>query len=286
MCSERRDYLLPHEQKIQILTRSGLTLLQAKIYLALVVNGKQTVKSLSQTAKVDRANTYREILGLQKIGLVIKKVNMPSLYEPLSLDDAIPLLLSYKKEEYEETKKEAENLLNKSKEPSEELTIRSEDEFLLIPKKNAFRKSSINNIKNAQVSNSTITNLKRLSQALPESFESQKIALQRGVRTRMIVEKPQNEKGISKFVWKLMAFPNFELRYTLTPPKVLGACFDNKTVAILTDPSADIWNSPVLCTNHASFLTLFQDYFERQWDSAIPIQQNKRIVQKYCANKA
>jgi sugar-specific transcriptional regulator TrmB len=280
MSSERRGSFLSYEQKIPILTRSGLTLLQAKIYLALIANGKQTVKSLSQTAKVDRANTYREILRLQKIGLVIKKVNTPSLYEPLSLDDAIPLLLAYKKEEYEETKKEAENLLKKSKEPSNELKLRSENEFILIPKKNAFKKSSINNIKNAQVSNSTITNLKRLSQALPESFESQKLALQRGIRTRMIIEKPQNEKAISKSILKLMEYPNFELRYTLTPPKVLGACFDNQTVAILTEPSADIWNSPVLCTNHESFVALFQNYFESQWDSAIPLQKNRTMVQE------
>ncbi len=280
MGSERQNAFLSAEDKVQILTRSGLTSLQAKIYLSLVLNGRQTVKSLSQNAKVDRANTYRQLLKLQKIGLVIKKINTPSLYEPLSLDDTIPLLLAYKKEEFEETKKEAEKLLKKSKEPTDSPNVGSEEEFILIPKKNAFKKSSISNIKNAQISNNTITNLKRLSQALPESFESQKIALQNGVRTRIIIEKPQNKKAISKYIWKLMGYPNFELRYTLMPPKVLGACFDNKTVAILTDPSADIWNSPVLCTNHESFVTLFQNYFESQWNSAVPLQKHIAMVQE------
>ena len=278
MGSKRGEYFLSQEQKIRILTYAGLTLLQAKIYLALVMNGRQTVKSLSEIAKVDRANTYREILSLQKIGLVIKKVDRPSLYEALSLDDAIPLLLIYKKEEYEEIQKEAEDLLKRCKDSPDTLSVKTEDEFIIIPQKNAFRKSSIDNIKNAQISNDTISNLKRLTQALPHSFESHQSALRNGVRTRVIIEKPQNQKSISRFIWKLMTYPNFELRYTVTPPTVLGVCFDNKTVCILTDPSADIWNSPVFITNHRSFVTLYQNYFESQWDSAIPIQKNMSIV--------
>lgn len=278
MGSKRGENFLPQEKKILTLTRAGLTVLQAKIYLALVMNGRQTVKSLSEIAKVDRANTYREILSLQKIGLAIKKVDRPSLYEALSLDNAIPLLLAYQKEEFEETKKEAEDLLKKFKESPDNLRVKTEDEFILVPKKNAFRRSSIDNIKNAQISNDTVSNLKRLTQALPHSFESHKIALRNGVRTRVIIERPQNQRSISRFIWKLMAYPNFELRYTLTPPKVLGVCFDNKTVGILTDPSADIWNSSVFITNHRSFVTLFQNYFDSQWNSAIPIQKNMSIV--------
>jgi sugar-specific transcriptional regulator TrmB len=281
MGSKRGDSLLPQEKKILTLTRAGLTVLQAKIYLALVMNGRQTVKSLSEIAKVDRANTYREILSLQKIGLAIKKVDRPSLYEALSLDNAIPLLLAYKKEEFEEIQKEAEDLLKKHQDSPDNLGVKTEDEFIIIPKKNAFRKSSIGNIKSAQISNDTLSNLKRLTQALPHSFESHKIALQNGVRTRIIIEKPQNQRSLSKYIWKLMAYPNFELRYTLTPQKVLGVCFDNKTVCILTDPSADIWNSPVFMTNHRSFVTLFQNYFESQWNSAIPIQKDMSIVQTY-----
>lgn len=279
MGSNKGEYFLSQEQKIRILTHAGLTLLQAKIYLALATNGRQTVKSLSEIAKVDRANTYREILSLQKIGLIIKKIDRPSLFEALSLDNAIPLLLTHKKREYEEIQKEAEDLLKKHQDSPDNLGVKAEDEFIIIPKKNAFRKSSLGNIKSAQISNDTISNLKRLTQALPHSFESHKNALENGVRTRIIIEKPQNQRSLSKHIWKLMAYPNFELRYTLTPSKVLGVCFDNKTVCILTDPSADIWNSPVLMTNHRSFVALFQNYFDSQWNSAIPIQKDMSIVQ-------
>ena len=268
------DKFLVQDENIHVLIHAGLTLLQAKIYLALIRNGRQTVETLSKTANIDRSNIYREILKLQKIGLVVKKVDTPSIFEALSLDNGIPLLLNYKKEEFEKTKKEAEDLLKKYKKSGlDNLNEIGDSEFILIPKKNAFRKSSIDNIRNAQVSNDTITSLKRLSQALPESFKSHKVALQNGVRTRMIIEKPQNKKSIGKLMWDLMTCPNFELRYTLEPLNVLGVCFDVKTVCILTDPSADIWNSPVLITNHQSFVTLFQNYFNNQWASATSVKK-------------
>ncbi|MCL4430263.1 MAG: hypothetical protein M1167_05880, partial [Chloroflexi bacterium] len=185
---------MAQEQNTLILTHAGLTLLQAKIYLALIQNGRQTVKTVSETARVDRSNTYREILKLQKIGLVLKKIDTPNLYEPLSLNLAIPLLLANKKEEYENTKKEADDLLKKFKGSPENLNVKSNSDFVLIPQKNAFRKTSIHNIRNTKISNDTISNLKRFSQALPVSFDSHKIALQNGVRTRVIIEKPKNKK--------------------------------------------------------------------------------------------
>jgi sugar-specific transcriptional regulator TrmB len=271
---------LSHEQQILTLTRAGLTVLQAKVYLTLARHGRQTVKSLAGIAKIDRSNTYREVIKLQSIGLVVKKLDTPNLYEALPLESAVSHLLACKKEEYEETKKEAEDLLKKCSVPSDNFYEDTNQDFFLIPKRCGFRKTSIERIQNAQVSNDTISCLKRLSQALPESSESQKIALQNGVRTRMIIDKPPNMKSISRLIWDLLEYPNFELRYTLEPPKVLGACFDDKTASILINPSADIWDSSVLVSNHQSFVTLFQTYFNHLWSSAVPIHSRYTVKVK------
>jgi sugar-specific transcriptional regulator TrmB len=266
---------LSQEQKILTLTRAGLTVLQAKVYLALTTYGRQTVKDLAGVAKIDRSNTYREVLKLQRIGLVVRKIDTPNLYEAIPLESAISHLLACKQEEYEKTKKDAEDLLKSCKGPVNSLKENTDEDFFLIPKNCGFKKTSINNIRKAQVSNDTISCLKRLSQALPESSESQKIALKNGVRTRMIIDKPPNMKSISRQIWDLLEYPNFELRYTLEPPKVLGVCFDDKTASILINPSADIWDSSVLVTSHQSFVTLFQTYFNSLWNSAVPIQKKR-----------
>ncbi len=259
------------EQGIDKLNRAGLTLLQAKIYLALFQNGKQTVKTLSEIASIDRANAYREILKLQKIGLIIRIIGIPNLYEALPIDRAIPLLLSYKKEEYEETKKEAEDLLRKYKYPLMASFEKLDARFIMIPKKNAFLESAKRNIESAQITNDTISNLKRFSQALGDTLDLHKSALKRGVRTRVIVEKPRDEKSIGRALCDLMEYPDFEMRCTPNLPQVLGACFDGKIVAILIDPLASVQESPCLTTDHSSFVKLFQNYFNDLWDSGKPI---------------
>lgn len=275
-CFRERKEHLSQEQQILTLTRAGLTVLQAKVYLTLVRHGRQTVKTLAGIARIDRSNTYREVLKLQSIGLVVKKIDTPNLYEALPLEHAISHLLACKKEEYEETKKEAEDLLKKVEILSDNLNEGTDENFFIIPKRCGFRKTSIASIQKAQVSNDTISCLKRLSQALPESSESQKIALQNGVRTRMIIDKPPSMKSISTLIWDLLEYPNFELRYTLEPPKVLGVCFDDKTASMLINPSADIWDSSVLVSGHQSFVTLFQTYFNNLWNSAVPIKSKTK----------
>ncbi len=255
-----------------ILNRAGLTVLQAKMYLALVRNGKQTIKGISELASIDRANTYREILKLQKIGLVKKIIDVPSFYEAIPVDHGIPLLLAYKEEEYETTKKETQSLIEKFKVYPSAAPEKISDNFVLIPKKNAFMANSMGNIQSAKTSNYTITNLTRFSQALVYTFEIHKSVLEKGVRTKVIIEKPKAGKPLNKAILKLMVYPNFELRYTLCPPQVLGACFDSKKVGILLDPSANVQDSPCFTSSHRSIVTLFLNYFEHLWDSATPIQ--------------
>ena len=56
----------------KILMDLGLTLLQAKAYLALSQLGKATVKTISKTANVARQDVYRVMLALEKLGLAEK----------------------------------------------------------------------------------------------------------------------------------------------------------------------------------------------------------------------
>ena len=236
---------MAQEQDIGTLSHVGLTPLQAKIYLTLFQNGRQTVKLLSERANVDRANAYRELLKLYKIGLVKKVISAPNLYEALPIEVAISLLLSYKEDEYKKTKKEAEALLRKCRCHSTASFEKLDQFFNHVPKRNAFMGSAKSNRESAQITNDTISNLKRFSQALEVNMETHKNALKHGVRTRIIVEKPKERKALHRAIRNLMACPNFEIRYTIIPPQVLGACFDGKTIAVLTDP----W--PIYRNRHA-----------------------------------
>jgi hypothetical protein len=139
-------------------------------------------------------------------------------------------------------------------------------------------KAAMQQIKSAQLHNDTISSVKRFAQAIQAAnypvFEIHKRALERGVNTRVIVEKSENKEFPNKRLEKLMEYPNFQLRYVAPPPKALGSCFDNKRIAIIIEPSENIEESPIFCTHHPSFVAIFQQYFETLWKSALPATNN------------
>jgi len=257
------------DDAVSILNRAGLTILQAKIYLTLVMSGNQTIKMVAKAANIDRANVYREIQILEKMALVKKIIGNPNIYDAIQFQDGISILLKQKADEYEKlstaTKKLAKHFSARKTN-----IIQDEHKFTIIPKKTMFIKYALTAIQESQKSNDMITNLRRFSQAMPYFFKAQQSALIRGVRLRVIIEKPE-VSILSKNIQNLMSYQNFQLRYTTQPPKALGACFDEKTASFIIDGIADITDSACLVTNHSSFITLFQNYFDTLWDSAISI---------------
>ena len=61
------------KEDFQILVDLGLTLLQAKVFLALLVRGTSKVTEISQVSKVSRPDVYRSLSKLQEFGLVEKE---------------------------------------------------------------------------------------------------------------------------------------------------------------------------------------------------------------------
>jgi sugar-specific transcriptional regulator TrmB len=90
------------EEDIQTLTRLGLTILQAEIYLTLTKLEKATIKTLSTTTKIDRANVYRIVSKLQELRLVEKMITNPTVYKAVPIQDGAPMLLERQTQEYQE----------------------------------------------------------------------------------------------------------------------------------------------------------------------------------------
>ncbi|MCW4018335.1 MAG: hypothetical protein NWF00_06615 [Candidatus Bathyarchaeota archaeon] len=260
--------MLLTEEDISILNKAGLTPLQSKMYLVLVMSGKQSIKSVAKMANVDRSNAYKEIQRLEEMSLVKRIIDSPNLYEAVSPKEGILLLLNGKEEEYRNTKKQANDLLKRLSYRNKEKVVEKKREFVLVPKRNAFMKSAMINMSSVKKSNDTITNLKRFSQAMPYTFEIHKAALERGVKTRVIMEKPKGEQSLPEAIRNLMNYPNFEIRAASKPPVTLGACFDNASVGILVDPTSSIKESAVFETDHPSFVELFCNHFETLWESS------------------
>lgn len=68
------------EDRIEFLEKLGLTVVQAKIYIANIDTGPATAKQISKVAKVAREDVYRVMPSLQTLGLTKNEsLNQPYL---------------------------------------------------------------------------------------------------------------------------------------------------------------------------------------------------------------
>jgi len=78
------------DEEIELLTKLGLTSLQARVYLALDKIKIETAKGIANITEIDRANIYRILSSLQSIGLVEKKLTPgQSFFLPLTFKGGI-----------------------------------------------------------------------------------------------------------------------------------------------------------------------------------------------------
>jgi sugar-specific transcriptional regulator TrmB len=131
--------MLIQNEEVQTLIKLGLTVLQARVYIALIKFGASTGKAAARAAQVAPQDVYRVLSELQEKGLVEKIISKPPLYRATIIQLGISMLLQEKQEEYITTKKQAETILtslnqNRSQNNKEEgvqFTITSELKLLI-----------------------------------------------------------------------------------------------------------------------------------------------------------
>ena len=100
-----------NDKDIDALTSLGLTILQARVYLALTHIEKATIKSIAKNANIARQDIYRLTNELQKIGIIEKIISTPAQYKAIPLEDGIKILLQRKNKENSEAQKKAIDMI-------------------------------------------------------------------------------------------------------------------------------------------------------------------------------
>jgi sugar-specific transcriptional regulator TrmB len=255
----------PNEE-IQALTKLGLTVLQAKVYLTLAKSGKTTIKIISQASKIDRSDVYRIVSKLQEKGLVEKIITTPNTFKAVPIHDGLPMLLRRKAEEYNEIEAKAKELLQKYEKNNEEKPLQEDVcQFILVPKKEASRRKFTNAIENTQTSCDMILHWECFRYGMTEDTETWKKAVEKGVKIRFIVYKSEDEKAVSRIVQILKKKGSFKVRYIFTPPPTTISIFDKKETIITISPTPHPRETPNLWSNNPSLIAIFQDYFELMW---------------------
>lgn len=255
----------------KILNQLGLTVLESRIYLTLCEYETLTAKTISTLTKTSQPDTYRVITKLQNKGLIEKILKNPAQFKAVPLDKGVAFMLEKKKAEYDCLKAQTKVLLSTFKEKNSKKTLASakakNPQFIMIPKRKTVVARIREAIERSERSVDLFLSWKRFLFGMTEVFaENVKRAWSRGVKFRIIVEKPEGEEAkkiAAKFCRRNHSFCN--IRFLPGRPKTVIGIYDNKEAFIIVSPGEGLFDSPALWSNNQSLLTVVHDYFEILW---------------------
>jgi hypothetical protein len=122
--------------------------------------------------------------------------------------------------------------------------------------------------KNAQQSIDILSTFQRWLHIVDHCFENYKKALKRNVKYRIVVDKPEKKMCFPEKLQFLLKHPNFQLKLSGKSLRNDLAIFDGREATFNFIPSKSLKESPVIWTNHPSFVLMAQDHFAKVWKSA------------------
>jgi sugar-specific transcriptional regulator TrmB len=262
--------LEPQFSEIQTLMDLGLTLVQARVYLALVESGPLKTSAISKISKVAQPDTYKTLSKLQQLGLVEKIVATPLEYRAVPMKEGISRLLETKTQQYEKVRSEAKILLSTVKKEKSDIEKQIETpKFVLIPKRTVIERIK-NAIEKAQLSFDLVLSWKRFSQGIASVFaESIEIAWAKNVKIRFLIESPPESKTAKQLIQFCREKPSCQTRFIHRCPKAIFGIYDQKEIFVILKSKTDLPGSPALWSNNPTLIDLVEDYFETLWLTAM-----------------
>ena len=270
------------EKYLKTLVSLGLTICQAKVYLAAIQNGATTAKEISEITKIARPYAYTVIAALERSGLIEKTIGKHSEIQAIPLKVGISYLVQRKKQETLRLTEKAQKIFRDFKKYNKKNTIQDyTSQFIWLSEREPYIRKRHEEIDNAKKSIDFVTSWKRFPLTAFTFGETAEKALKRKVKMRVVMEKPPEEHSLPKVIEKLKEYRNYILKYSPSPPSAVIAIFDRKRIIFDASSSAGLAECPALWSNNPSFLAAMQDYYEILWLTALEEPQYRITADQY-----
>jgi sugar-specific transcriptional regulator TrmB len=260
--------------EIRVLIELGFNTSQAKVYLTLCEIGEATANKVAKTAKIDRAETYRIMAQLRKMGFVKKTVSYPSKFIAIPIKDLLPILIKNKKTQIHQIEREAAKLFqhfsnrkNRAKPTNKYI--------LVVPKVRMITEEIHEDNRKAQKRIDILTSIQdQIDIGYNEGKRGVETSLKNGVKMRLIIEKPSEAKSMPKHIMELAQYPNCILRYIPKPSEhQIVIQDDNK--AWIKMGTKGFYNSPWLVSNNPQIIVLARAFFDKIFKDSTPASERK-----------
>jgi sugar-specific transcriptional regulator TrmB len=259
------DKQLLADKHIETLQNFGLSFLQAKTYLVLLMLGEADTKTIAKASNVARQEIYRVMPSLLKLGLGTKTIGKPTLYHATPLNDALGILLKKQKQEITKLENEQRWLLNNLHSVnSQNLTSEDETQFTITSELTLFFITHEKLLAKTQETIDIILPCIVFPNRFNDLWASleNKLYQTKDLKVRLIV--PSNSKKDLLPVG-ILEYPGFKIRYLPDLISFGMYIFDKQE---LTLSIAEQEGLPSLWSNNPNIVTIARSYYELLWTKA------------------
>jgi hypothetical protein len=200
------------------------------------------------------------------LGLVEKIIRIPSEFNALPIQAGFSLLIqrrARKTDKLQERTKEIVRCYENNK--FQKVSLDENRQFILVPPRKASIRRRRELIEASQKCIDVLVSLKRLGPTAYTYYDATKKALERGVKIRLIIEKPKKKYEIPKIIEDLQKKPYFLTKYINNFPAAIVSIYDREQILVTTSATKSWGESPTFWSKNPSLLAMINNFYEALW---------------------
>lgn len=259
---------MSNDENTNLLLGLGLTLNQAKVYLAILKLQKTTVGKVATFSKVRREDVYRILPSLEKMGLIERFLGKPTEIRATHVSDSLTSLVMDEKNRAEERLTDMRSSVQKlSLKDWKQQPLGEENIYILIGEKKAILTKTSELVNNSKIEVGLIADKARIAQVLANFPDEHKHAIKIGAKIRLIFEGENPDILLKEKVQKLLGSASVSVKFHREPLNHF-IMSDDKEALITTSKESGLGDSPSLWTNNSNLIGVLRTGFESDWERA------------------
>jgi sugar-specific transcriptional regulator TrmB len=259
---------MANDENTALLLGLGLTLNQAKVYLAILRLQKTTVGQVANFSKVRREDVYRILPSLEKMGLIERFLGKPTEIRATRISDSLTSLVTEEKNRSKERLTDMRSRVQKlSLKDWKQLPLGEESIYILIAEKKAILAKTSGLINNSRREVALIADRARIMPVLAQFSDEYGLAIKEGAQVRLLFEEDKPDVLLKEQVKKLIGAASVQIRFH---SEALNHFImsDDKEALITTSKESGLGESPSLWTNNRNLIGVLRTSFESDWKKA------------------
>lgn len=264
------------KDQVNLFIKLGLSLNQAKAYLALAKYSIGTASQISKIADLPTEIIYRTMPKLQEKGLIEKVLSTPAKFRATPTKLAIELLL-------ERRKRENNQIIAKSNEFIEAIsqiepeTTSNETRTVLIPERERLIQFLTEELVTIKRNLKMVMTSQKFSGWILACNKQIREALEKKITINAVVGQ-NTEPLTTRTLLEFMQHSNFTIKITSEPITAAVAIYDDQGAIIATEVNSAFAKSPAYWSNNPSIVALCQTYFATCWNNETTNQENCKHI--------